>query len=131
LKAIFVVVVVSTLFFVLKLGQFLVTPPGCNSARTISGLIVALKDSDLGPFAVNDVKTQSIGLLSRERECTGEVASLRGSLNAQDMHWYSLRYTVKTGDNTQRADVAAKLGDTVPLAPNQSGWSKFVEFALY
>jgi hypothetical protein len=131
LKAVFVLIVVVVLFFVGKLGQSLLTPPGCQSAPAVTGLIAALKDTDFGSFAVNDVTTHSSGLLSHERVCTGEVASLRGGLSAQNMHWYSVRYTVKSGSDPDQAVVAAKMGDQVPLAPNKPVWVKLTEYLLY
>jgi hypothetical protein len=105
-------------------------PPACHSDAAIKGLIFALRDSSLGTIAVNDAMTVSGGLLSDERDCAADIAGVRGGVDAADMHWMRVRYQVKKGANPDQADVTARLGSTVPLAPERSDFARWVEFFL-
>jgi hypothetical protein len=105
-------------------------PPPCHSDPAIKGLIAALADPGLGTIAVNNAVTVSSGLFSAERDCTADIAALRGGVDAADMHWLRVSYQVKTGVNPDQADVAAQRGTAVTLAPERSDFARWVEYFL-
>jgi len=88
--------------------------PACDSDPVLHAVTDTLRDRfRLDGIFLNNIGTVSGGLFGRRRECSAEVAAIRGNVNASDMPWRSIRYQT---DQSDRSVVAVQLGEGVPLA---------------
>jgi hypothetical protein len=132
IKTIALAVSIAAIAF--KGAEFLVRKievPLCHSDEATRGLVAALKASSLGTIAINNAVTISGGILSDERQCAADIAELRGGVDAADMHWMRVTYQVKNDATSGKADVTAKLGGEVPLAPVRSSLAQWMEWFLH
>jgi hypothetical protein len=104
--------------------------PSCHSKEAIKGMIEALKDPALGTLAVNNATTISGGPFARVRDCTADIAPLRGGVEAADMRWMRVTYEIVKSDTPDGVHVTAALGGATSLAPERSGLKKWIEYLL-
>jgi hypothetical protein len=76
---------------------------------------------------VNDVATVSGWFFSGTHECSAEVATIRGSVDASALPWQALRYRIVHQNTAQSFAVTAELGGRVPLSPQSpSLWERLL-----
>jgi hypothetical protein len=76
---------------------------------------------------VNNIKTEAGGLFGERRECSAEVAAIRGNVNAADMPWRAIQYQIDQRDNPAHPAISVQLGGNVPLAkPAPSFWQRLL-----
>jgi hypothetical protein len=86
-------------------------------------------DYHLDSIFLNNIRTLSGGLFSLSRECSAEVAEIRGNVNAADMPWRELRYRIEEHDRATDPAISVTLGGSVPLArPAPSLWETLLEY---
>jgi hypothetical protein len=102
--------------------------PACDSEPVLHAVTGILRDQfQLDGIFVNNISTESGGYFSDRRECSAEVASIRGNVNASDMPWRSVRYQIEQGKDSDHPVVSARLGGIVPLAkPAPSFWERLL-----
>src|SRR5580658_182384 len=67
--------------------------PSCDSEPALHAVTDILRDQfHLDGIFVNNITTVSGGWFSIRRECSAEVAAIRGNVNAADMPWRSVQY---------------------------------------
>jgi hypothetical protein len=100
--------------------------PGCDSRGALNQVDAVLRDQyHLDSIFLNNIKTVSGGLFSERRDCSAEVAAIRGNVNASDMPWREIRYRIEERDRAVPAAVSVTMGDAVPLAkPAPSLWER-------
>ena len=131
IKAIVLIIMISAIAF--KGAKFLIKEievPLCRGDEVTSELIESLKASSHGTIVINNAITISGGVLSDERQCAADIAELRGGVDAADMHWTHVIYQVKKSAVPGKANVTAKLGGEVPLAPERSSLARWIEWLL-
>jgi hypothetical protein len=130
-KTILIVLLVSVVGF--KLGKSAlqaIEVPSCHSKEAVKGMIDALNDPALGTVAVNNATTLSGGVFARVRQCTADIAPVRGGVDASDMHWKRVTYAITKSDAPDGIDVTAKLGGETALAPERSSFAKWIDYFL-
>jgi hypothetical protein len=103
-------------------------PPACGSEQALHAVTGILRDQfRLDGVFVNNIATVSGGLFGDRRECSAEVAAIRGNVAASDMPWRSIHYQIEQRDGSGRPIVSVQLGGNVPLA-NQapSFWERLI-----
>ena len=129
LKSIVGVVFALTLLLIgAKFTVRTLSPPGCHSDQVVDGLAGSLKYLALGTLAINDAETLSGGFLSTERGCSADLASIRGGLDAEHMHWLHVNYQVREIEGRRKIEVTAQVVGPVSLAPVHSYWGQWLEF---
>ncbi len=106
------------------------TSPSCDDRRTLDKVDAVLRDDyHLDSIFLNNIRTLSGGLFSLSRECSAEVAEIRGNVNAADMPWRELRYRIEEHDRATDPAISVTLGGSVPLArPAPSLWETLLEY---
>ena len=82
----------------------------------------------MGTLAINDPETVSGGFFSIERGCSADVASIRGGLDAEHMHWLHVNYQVRETEGSGKVQITAQVIGPVPLAAVHSYWGQWLEF---
>jgi hypothetical protein len=102
--------------------------PACDSNQALDRVYAVLRDEfQFDSVLLNDVATVSGGFLAQRRECSAQVAQIRGNVNASDMRWRAIRYWIAVADVPSRSTVKVQLGGAVPLAaPQPSLWQRLV-----
>lgn len=103
-------------------------PPACDSEQALHGVSDILRDQfHLDSLFVNNIATVSGGWFSDRHECSAEVASIRGNVDASAMPWRSIQYQIDRRDKSRRAVISVRLGGDVPLAkPQPSLWERLL-----
>ena len=98
-------------------------PPACESDQALHGVTVILRDQfQLDGVFVNNIRTVTGGWFSDQRDCSAEVAVIRGNVNASDMAWRGIQFHIGSD-----AAVSVRLGGDVPLAkPGLSWWERLL-----
>jgi hypothetical protein len=104
--------------------------PGCNSEAALHRVYEILRDQfHLDSIFLNGVTTESGELFSNHRDCSGEVAQIRGGVSMTDMPWREIRYRIVLQDTSQPPVVTVELRGPVPMAPPEpSFWERFLNY---
>jgi len=104
--------------------------PGCDSEPALHRVTDVLRDQfHLDGVFVNNVRTVSGGLFSDRRECSAEVAVIRGNVNASDMPWREIGYRIDRQATSDDPAITVTLGGDVPLAkPVPSLWERLLAY---
>jgi hypothetical protein len=110
------------------LDKYKSAAPDCDSEVVLHDMGTVLRDRDhLDSIFVNNVTTESGGWFSATRECSAEVATIRGDVAASNLPWREVRYRIGVDGESGQASVAVTLGGDVPLAgPEPSWWSRLL-----
>ena len=105
------------------------TPP-CDDEQVMGRVDNILRDRfQFDSILVNNIRTLSGGYFSDRHECLAEVTPIRGNINASDMPWREMRYSVAHGDPPERFVVTVTLGGAVPLAePKPPLWKRLLGY---
>ena len=100
----------------------------CDSEPVVREVTDSLRvQFHLDGVFINNIRTLSGGMFGDRHECSAEVASIRGNVNASDMLWREIRYRIDRRENADGPDVAVTLGGDVPLAkPEGSMWERLL-----
>jgi hypothetical protein len=100
--------------------------PTCESEQALNRVDEVLRDEyHLDSIFVNNIQTVSREFFSDRRECSAEVAPIRGNVKAADMPWQEVRYQIERRAESESLTITVKLGSTVPLArPPPSLWAR-------
>jgi hypothetical protein len=100
--------------------------PGCDSEAAQSRLYKILSAQfHLDSIFINNVTTTAGTWFSDRQTCSAEVVSIRGNVNASDMPWRSIRYSIERPAPPQPFKLSVQLGGSAPLAePAPSLWSR-------
>lgn len=102
--------------------------PACDSEAALGRVSAILRDQfHLDSLFVNNIGTVTGGYFAKHRECAAEIASIRGDVDASDMHWREIHYRIDQPDKSVAATIAVQLGGPVPLAPPaKSLWERLL-----
>ena len=102
--------------------------PTCDSEPAQGRVYRVLRDQfHLDSIFVNNVRTISGGFFSGSHECSADVTTIRGNVNASDMPWQEIRYRIVLQDQSQPFALTVNLGSHVPLAdPPPSFWTRLL-----
>jgi hypothetical protein len=102
--------------------------PSCESELAMGQVYGILRDRfQLDSILLNNIHAASGGVFSKDRECLAEVTEIRGNVNASDMLWREVRYSIARGSLSARPAVTVALGSTVPLAaPRPPLWKRLL-----
>ena len=103
-------------------------PADCGSDPALHDVTRVLRDRyHLDGVFVNNIRTEAGGWFSDRRECSAEVAEIRGNVNAADMPWREVRYRIVRAAESEEPEVTVVLGGAVPLAkPTGSWWERLL-----
>jgi hypothetical protein len=65
----------------------------------------------------NDIQEVSGNAFSDRRECTAQVAQIKGNTSPIAMSWRQLRYSIAPGTEPERPDIKVELGASGPYVP--------------
>ncbi len=106
--------------------------PACGSDQAQGQVYRVLRDQfHLESVFLHDFTTLSGGYFSAARDCTAEIAEIRGNVDAADLPWRQIRYRVVHSDSSERPVVTVDLGGPTPFVPPpvQTLWTRlFVHF---
>lgn len=89
--------------------------PACDSDWTLSRVYATLRDqSRLTSIYLNNTENVAGGYFAIRRDCSAQVAEIRGNVSPADTQWRALRYSI--APSPARADPVV----TVQLGENQS-----------
>jgi hypothetical protein len=110
------------------LDGFLHRAPGCASDAAMRQVSIILRDQfHFDSVLVNDATGTSGSYFDARRECSAQVAQIRGDVAASDMRWRAIHYWVASGEQSERPDVRLELGEAVPLAaPLATLWQRLL-----
>jgi hypothetical protein len=102
--------------------------PACDSEPALHAVTDILRDRfQLDGIFLNNIGTVSGGFFGGRRECSAEVASIRGNVNASDMTWRSIQYQIDQPGKSERPIFSVQLGGDVPLAKQTpSFWERLL-----
>jgi len=102
--------------------------PTCGSKLALDRISGILHDDfHLTSILTNNVRTLSGWFLSDSRDCSAEVAEVRGDVDASDMSWREMRYRIVHLDQPPSFGITVELGDRVPLEPTRpSLWARLL-----
>ena len=103
--------------------------PACDSDKVQGEVSQALHDRfHLGGVFLHDFTTTSGDFFSTTRDCSAEVAEIRGNVDAADLSWRRIRYHITRPDPSDAAVVSVDLGGAAPFAPPQvqTLWARFL-----
>jgi hypothetical protein len=103
-------------------------PPGCDNEPALHKVTDLLREQQhLDGVFVNNIMSLSGGWFSDRRECSAEVAVIRGNINASDLPWREIRYRINRPVGSADPEVSVTLGEAVPLAkPTASLWERLL-----
>jgi hypothetical protein len=103
-------------------------PPGCDNEPALHKVTDQLRErAHLDGVFVNNITSLSGGWFRDRRECSAEVAEIRGNVNASDLPWREIRYQIDRPVGSADPEVSVTLGDAVPLAkPTASLWERLL-----
>jgi hypothetical protein len=109
-------------------GYFLHRAPGCASDAAMRQVSMRLHDQfHFDGVMVNNATGISGSYFDARRECSAQVAQIRGDVAASDMHWRAIHYWIASGEQPERLDVRLELGEAVPLAaPPLTLWQRLL-----
>lgn len=106
--------------------------PACDSDRAQAQVSRVLRDRfNLQSVFLHDFTTLAGNYFSSSRDCTAEIAQIRGDVDAADLKWRQIRYRVVHSDVSERPDVSVDLGGATAFVPppEQTFWTRlFVHF---
>ena len=104
--------------------------PSCDSEPALRQVDAVLRESyQLDSIFLNNIRTLSGGVFSGRRECSAEVAAIRGNVNASDMPWREVRYRIEERDKAEAPVISVTLGGDVPLAkPEPTLWERLLGY---
>jgi hypothetical protein len=131
LKARGIVTAALVVFAALGVGGFYAArdaAPACDSETALHAATDLLRDRyHLDGIFVNNIGTVSGGWFDRRRECSAEIAAIRGNVNASDMPWRSIHYQIDQRGEAERPVVTVQLGGDVPMAKKtRSFWERLL-----
>jgi len=92
--------------------------PTCENERAVVRVSRILHDDyHLDSVFMNNVKTVTGGYFSDSRDCSAEIAQIKGGENASTLPWREIRYRIVSQGKSEPPAVTVQLGDNVPLAP--------------
>jgi hypothetical protein len=105
-----------------------VAAPACDSEPALHAVTGILRDQfHLDGIFLNNINTVSGGFFGGRRECSAEVAAIRGNVNASDIPWRSIRYQIDQPNRSEGPVFAVQLGGDVPLAKQTpSFWERLL-----
>jgi hypothetical protein len=105
-------------------------PPTCGSELALDRISTILRgDFHLNSIIANNVRTVSGGFFNDTRDCSAEVAEVRGDVDASVMPWREIRYRIVHQDKPPSFSITVELGDRVPLEPKTpSLWTRLLAY---
>jgi hypothetical protein len=102
--------------------------PDCDSEPALRAVTGILRNQfHLDGLFVNNITSVHGWYFSDRRECSAEVAEIRGGVNAADMRWRLVQYRIEHGKDSEHPVVSARLEEDVPLAkPVPSFWERLL-----
>ncbi len=92
--------------------------PSCDSDRVQGRASELLRSQfNLDSIFFNNIQEVSGNIFSDRRECTAQVAQIKGNTPPMSMSWRQLRYSVAPGTEPEQPDLKIDLGPGGPYVP--------------
>lgn len=103
--------------------------PACGSDQAQGQVYRVLREQfHLEGVFLHDFTSMSGGFFSATRDCTAEIAEIRGNVNAADLRWRQIRYRIARPDRSEPSVVTVDLGGATPFVqpPPQTLWTRLL-----
>lgn len=89
--------------------------PGCESDWTLQRTYATLRDKfQLSSIYINNVENVDGGYFAAQRDCSAQVAEIRGNVSLADTQWRALSYSISSSSGPANPGISVQLGDRQP-----------------